>query len=376
MTPVVLTRVPRQFGDGRRAKKGTPIDLSSLVELVPHISEMLEGSDDLLRIVGSKQLLDGIRNNTLSYMQGELGHTTTVMDQHGRIVGHVQLQPAETANSFTPAAAIFQIGSAITLQYYLQRFDERLTDILKSVKESREHAAWAQIGRAALETSEIAEALQRFGSLTPDMRARLDAEERAVDVVALQELIPVQEAINSMTKIRAEIDRALEVAGDHSTVTRTLSVMKETLPGGIRQRLQQSLAALEDAMSHWYVAARAAQVHASLRMLRAVDDQLSGRVATSAAHRTVIERARAQSELGKRVNELLALPVGTFDIFGIDYLVQKRVDYVGVMAATLQQESDNAARRLGIAANDPAEEMVLAMHGDNVVVLPRRKEVT
>lgn len=375
MTPVIFAREARKLRDKRRAKHGTPIDLGALVALVPDIAEILRGSDEVLRIVGSKELLDGVRRGTLRYMQGELGHTTTVLDQQGRIVGHVQLQPADTASAFAPAAAMFQIASAITLQYYLQRFDERLTDILKSVKDSREHAAWAQIGRAALETAEIAELLQRDGSLTQDLRARLDAEERAVDVVVLQELIPVQAAIRSLETVRREIDETLTAANEKSKVAHAVNVVKDTLPGGLRQKLQRSLDDLQDAMVHWNLAARAAQVHASLRMLRAIDDRVKGREQTDAAQRAVTERAHAQAQLGERVCELLTLPVETFDMFGIDSRVQKRVAAVSTMAATLRGESDSAAQRLGIAATDPPTEILVTMHDGNVVVLPTRKAV-
>ena len=140
-TPVVVTSVPRRFGDRRRSARGTPVDLGALVALVPQLGEMLRSQSQLVRIVGSKELLDGIRGGTLHYMRGELGHLTAVLDQSNRIVGHVQLQPAPSPNALAPAAAVFQIGSAITLQYYLQRFDQQLTEILDSVREAREHAA-------------------------------------------------------------------------------------------------------------------------------------------------------------------------------------------------------------------------------------------
>ena len=138
-TPVVVTGVPRRFGDRRRSGRGKPVDLGALVELVPQVSQMLNRGDQLVRIVGSKELLQGIRNNTLHYMRGDLGHMTTVVDQHSRIVGHVQLQPAEASSVLAPAAAVFQIASAITLQYYLQRFDQQLTAISNSVRKAREH---------------------------------------------------------------------------------------------------------------------------------------------------------------------------------------------------------------------------------------------
>ena len=113
-TPVVVTNVPRRLGDRRRSGRGTPVDLGALVDLVPQLGEMLHRDGQLVRIVGSKELLDGIRNNTLHYMQDEFGHMTTVIDQNNRIVGHVQLQPAQSSRVVAPAAVVFQLGSVIT----------------------------------------------------------------------------------------------------------------------------------------------------------------------------------------------------------------------------------------------------------------------
>ncbi|MDP9331872.1 MAG: hypothetical protein M3Q30_00975 [Actinomycetota bacterium] len=372
-TPVVVTGVPRRFGDRRRSGRGTLVDLGELVELVPQISEMLNRGDQLVRIVGSKELLDGIRHNTLHYMRGELGHTTAVLDQNSRIVGHVWLQPAEVSSVLAPAAAVFQIASAITLQYYLQRFDQQLTEISLSVRKAREHAAWAEIARAALETAEIAEAIQRHGPLAPDLRARLDEEERAVDVVVLQELLPVEEAVRSLQVVRDEIDTLLAGQEEQSRVARTANVLRETLPGGLRQHLRRALDELDAAMPHWYLAARAAQVHATLRTLRAVDDRLAGRPASAAGRRSLLERAGAQAALGGRVSALLELPAETFDLFGIDRPVESQIERVYVMAASLAGESVTAAERLGLAAERPVEEMFVTTRKGGVVVLPPRE---
>lgn len=370
-TPVIVTSVPRRFGDRRRFGRGTPVNLGALVALVPQISEMLSTGDGLVRIVGSRELLDGIRHNTLHYMRGELGHTTAVLDQHGRIVGHVQLQPAKSVSAVAPAAAVFQIGSAITLQYYLQRFDEQLTEIMASVRMARQHAAWAQIARAALETSEIAEALQRDGLLAPDLRARLDEEERAVDVVVLQELLPIEEAVRNLQTIRDEIDPLLARHSERSAVTRSAKVLRETLPGGLRARLMQVLDGLEKAMAHWYLAARAAQVHATLRTLRAVDDQLTGRPRSTADRSVLLERAASQAALGTRVSELLELPAETLDLFTIDRPVVSRIEGLRSTAGWLAGESEMAAERLGLAADRSVDEMLLSTRKGNVVALPR-----
>ena len=373
MTPVVVSGVARRLGDRRRVSRGTAVNISGLVELIPQIGEMLDGGDELVRIVGSKELISGIRDGSLRYMQGELGHTTTVVNAQSRIVGQVQLQPADAVSSAASAALVFQIGSAITLQYYLQRFDERLTEILSTVTKAREHSAWAQIGRATLEAAEIAAVLQRDGSLAPDLRARLDAEERAVDVVVLQELLPVEEAVQRLATVRAEIAELLATSDASSKVGRTLKAMRETLPHGLRPRLKKALDDLENSMTHWFIAARAAQVHASLRMLRTVDDHLSGRSQTFAAYATIIEREQVQYAIGTKVVELLALPAGTFDLFELDGVVEQRVASLTLAASAMKQESDNAARRLGITVEECVDEMLLAMHDGHVVALSPRK---
>jgi len=368
--PMVVTTVPRRTGDRRRVRRTVPVDLSALVELVPQIGEMLGRAGQLVRIVGSKDLLDGVRNGALQYMRADLGHMTAVLDEHGRIVGHVQLRPAQGAGVLTPAAAVFQIASAITLQYYLQRFDEQLAEIPSAVREDREHAAWAVVARAALEAAEIAEVLQRDGCLAPYLRARLEIEERAVDVVALEEIRPVEEAVVGLQAARDEIAVLLSGRGAGARVTRSANALRATLPGGLRQSLLRALDALGSAMTHWYIAARAAQVHAALCTLRAVDDQLAGRSGTGAGRSALLERASAQQALGTEVGELLALPAAAFELFTIDRPVTSRVERLRPVATSLVGESDSAAERLVLLADQQVDEMVLASRGGGVVALP------
>ena len=291
----------------------------------------------------------------------------------GRIVGHIQLQPADLIDTAVPAAVTFQVASAITLQYYLQRFDDRLAEISHSVRKAREDAAWARIARAALEAAEIAEVLQQEGSLSADLRARLDTEEREVDVVALQEIAPVIEAARDLRAVRAEIDEALAAAEAQSRVSRSTSVLRETLPGGLRHRLRDALAAVEAAMVHWLLAARAAQVHATLRSLRAVADRAEDRSWSAAARTGLLDRAAAQAALGTELLDLLALPQQTWSLFTIDAPIASRIESVSKTAGWLKSESEDAAERLGIAAGATISELTLAMRAGQVFALPPLK---
>ena len=108
-------------------------------------------------------------------------------------------------------------------------------------------------------------------------------------------------------------------------------------------------------------------------MLRTVDDHLSGRSQTFAAYATIIEREQVQYAIGTKVIELLALPAETFDLFELDGVVEKRVASLTLAASAMKQESDNAARRLGITVEECVDEMLLAMHDGHVVALSPRK---
>jgi hypothetical protein len=133
----------------------------------------------------------------------------------------------------------------------------------------------------------------------------------------------------------------------------------------------QVLDGLENAMAHWYLAARAAQVHATLRTLRAVDDQLTGRPRSTADRSVLLERAASQVALGTRVSELLEIPAETLDLFTIDRPVVSRIEGLRSTAGWLGGESEMAADRLGLAADRPVEEMLLSTRKGNVVALPR-----
>ena len=127
--------------------------MSGLLDVLPQLSEWLRRPDEIVRIVGSKELLAGIRSGTLHYMQSDLGHTTAVLDRSSQIVGHVQLQPEAVVGTLAPAAAVFQVAAVVTSQYYLQRFDAQLDSLQKSLRDVRRHAAWAQVLRATLKAT-------------------------------------------------------------------------------------------------------------------------------------------------------------------------------------------------------------------------------
>src|SRR5689334_9251772 len=85
--PLVVSVLPRRAG-WRRRRGSAPIDVSALVRVMPEIAQALR-SGEMVRIVGPSALLEGIRDGTLRYLPGEVGHYGTVIDQHGRIAGQV-----------------------------------------------------------------------------------------------------------------------------------------------------------------------------------------------------------------------------------------------------------------------------------------------
>lgn len=364
--PLVVSVVPRRAG-WRRLRGSTPIALSPILRAVPEILHALQ-SGDMVRIVGARELLDGIKTGTLRYMQGEAGHFTTVIDQNGRIVGQVQLEASRFAQTGR-ALAVFQVASAITLQYYLQRFDERLDAISSAVRKAREHAAWAEVSRAMLEAPRFAEDLQKGSALSPGLRNRLDTEERACDVVALQELLPVQEAIAGLESTRREIDQLDEARAKRGPVGKAASAVVETGPGGLRGRLAAALAAADEAMIHWQIACSAAHVHAALVALQMVDDELAGRPETTSALKSVAARAENHRTVAGRVGELLALPDETLDLFGLDGGIIKRLRSLDEVALTLRAESEVIAAQLDLISEGAISEMVLVAHKDEVVAL-------
>lgn len=101
---------------------------------VPGIAQAL-ASGRQVRIVGPQDLLDGLRTGAYTLTKDSTGFSGIVRGVDGKIVGHLRFERVGWVAA--SAAAVFQVASAVTLQYYLYAIEGRLRAILDEVQDLR-----------------------------------------------------------------------------------------------------------------------------------------------------------------------------------------------------------------------------------------------
>jgi hypothetical protein len=314
IVPLAITSGARRPSWWQR-RRGTQVDVEPLVAAMPSIGQAL-ATGNVVRIVGPSNLLDGIRNGTFRYLEGAKGHFGTVIGKDGHIVGQVQFHEPTAMMHTASALAAFQLASAVTLQYYLQRIDAHLEEITTLVKRHRRDAALAVIERAAAQVGRFAIEVQS-GPLSDAARRRLDDEERAVDLVARQERRPVDDVIAAIGALVAEVDE-LSLAEPRNRIRGTAESLRESVPGGLRSRTKQIIGDTVAVADHWQIVCAAAYVHAALVSIQVVDDDMWGRATAPASS---IDRAG----LAVRAEELAAMSRGIAALCAMRPVIEQRI---------------------------------------------------
>jgi len=351
--PLMITSGERPSWFSRR--RGREIDRSPLLAAVPSIAHAL-ATGDVVRVVGPQGLLDGIASGALSYLQGPEGHYGTVVDRSHRIVGHVQLQHSDALAHSAGALAAFQLASAMTLQYYLHRIDQRLEEIADLVRRQRSDSAWAVVGRGAAEVDRLLRLVQR-GPLSQTARVQLDREERAVDLVARTERRPVIDLIAEIDQLRMHLPPATPSGWTKEAVEQARRSI-----GGLRGRARsvaKSMAAISD---HWSLVCAAAHVHAALAAIQIIDDEMWDQRSRDVARAdALIARRDEIREHADRIAALPAILARIEDLVVDDITLRKPFARAAAVATATKDLADQA-----IASLDAAGSPTLS----NIVIMP------
>ena len=343
--PVVVSRGPKRIPGARRLHE-IDFDPALLIAALPSIAAALEAGD-AVRIVGSAELLDGLKSGALSFMPGPDGSYGTVVDTAHRIAGQVQFEPDSALIHTATAAAAFQLASAVTLQYYLHRIDTRLGEIEGLIKRNRRDAALAVVERAAAQVHRLAIEVQR-GPLSSAARRRLDVEERAVDVVARQERQPLDDLVEQVHALLAEVEVAHESRAKSNRGRKVGDEIGRHLPRGLKSKCKRVAKAVGDAVGHWEIVCMAARVHAALVAIQIVDDEVWGSADSRPARADLVQRADSLTEIATVLQALPAARMQIEDLVLGDVTIRRPLDRVDAVAAAVREtaaELDCALRR-------------------------------
>ena len=162
----------------------------------------------VVRLVGPAHLLQGLDSGALHLVKTPTGALAmAARSSDGVIAGHLRV--AEVSSAVPNALAVFQIASAITLQYYLHRINERLDGIEQLLGELITRAQNDALGQLRAAEREI---------------RRVDALQARSVSLGEQDWLRLQSALDQVTAVfelsAANVDTFVDlVASAHEQLT-------------------------------------------------------------------------------------------------------------------------------------------------------------
>lgn len=162
-------------------------------------------SGQLLQIVGTPQILAGIREGSFSIMRSAGQMTGTVVSNDTlKIVGQLRFEPANVAGIVGPLFA-WQILNAVAGVYHLQRIDTKLEALQRGLDrlEFRLQAkTYGQLMSAINTLQELSEQRAVTGTFTPDMTIKLALAERDIRSTLVEQQLLMRRFDDISNKIR------------------------------------------------------------------------------------------------------------------------------------------------------------------------------
>jgi hypothetical protein len=141
---------------------------------------------NLMQIVGTPALMEGIKTGTYAMMSTAVGTTGTVVSSTtGQIVGQLRFQPANIAPILAPMA-IWQIMNAIAGAHQLAKINARLDSLQRSIENiifRFQANAYGRLFGAITSLNEIDKQFQTIGYFTDDMSVRLAIATQEIHIV-------------------------------------------------------------------------------------------------------------------------------------------------------------------------------------------------
>ncbi len=144
-----------------------PIAFNSFLQSIPNVVAAMRGGT-VVQILGPPNLISGLKSGIYHTVESG-GHLGSVANSNGQIVGNLRFGNPVNIRSFAVPAAIFQVASAVTLQYYLHQMNDKLVSIQQGIEnliQREQNDQYAKI-MAAKTTCEEIRGILRSGHL-PD----------------------------------------------------------------------------------------------------------------------------------------------------------------------------------------------------------------
>lgn len=164
-------------------------------------------SGKLLQVVGRPELLNGLKDGTLSILKSSGQMTGTVVSEGSKqIVGQLRFAPASCAPIVAPMAA-WQILNAVAGVAHLKKINARLDSLQRGIERLTFRQQAKTLGQliAAIDTLEdLSNQLKASGTFTNDMLIRLALADRDIQAAFVEQRFLVQRFTELTARVRIE----------------------------------------------------------------------------------------------------------------------------------------------------------------------------
>lgn len=151
----------------------TPVAWNSVAQTVPTIANALSRGE-IVRVIGPQHLIDGLKTGALQNTVTSTGAIGIVKGPDGKFVGHLRFESASEARVPAKVAGpllLFQVASAVTMQYYLHQITSRLVEIQRGIDDLKATLRAQSVG-AIRTAAAMCEELEGLASHDGHLRSR------------------------------------------------------------------------------------------------------------------------------------------------------------------------------------------------------------
>lgn len=122
----------QEGGSGSPSLGRMPKAWNQAVQTLPNVATALK-KGELVRIIGPDHLVEGLAKGDMAHTITKSGVIGVVKGPDGKFVGHLRFESAGNPATVAGPLAVFQIASAVTMQYYLHQMTTRLVSIEQGI---------------------------------------------------------------------------------------------------------------------------------------------------------------------------------------------------------------------------------------------------
>ena len=193
---------------GGSSSSRTPKAWNQAIQTLPNVSQAIQRGE-LVRIIGPDHLVNGIAKGELAHTITKSGVIGAVKGPDGKFVGHLRFESAGSPATVAGPLVVFQLASAVTMQYYLHQMTTRLVSIEEGIDDLKSTLS-------AQNSAKIRTGAQACARYEPFMESdvTLSSEDRDELANASQGASEAYETLkDELTRFQQKVDKVVDADG-------------------------------------------------------------------------------------------------------------------------------------------------------------------